>query len=208
MKWNEPPIPLRSIVCLPRWLMIGGVAISAACMIAGVVMAIYAFTCTSAGELGGWLGGAFGCLIGGAGGLFGTLADWRRRLPPQLLFTQLQHDRPSPFYRVFWAALAAAIAGLVIACFWSHRIVWHGLVQTGGILAFASGCQEAIRRHSNQKARAVFTLYADGMLAAEEAAAIDAARAQDPKFDAAVHEFQRIAAELRRLGTMSPGTSG
>jgi hypothetical protein len=200
MKKNEPPIPLRSVVCLPRWLMIGGVALSAACMLAGVVMAVYGSLTASGGALGGWLGGAFGCVIGGAGGLFGTLADWRRRLPAPLLFAQLQRDQALPFFRVFWPALAAVIVGLVLACFWDSRIVWHGLVQTGGILAFASGCQEAIRRHSNQKARAVFTLYADGMLDGADAAAIDDARKKDPKFDAAVQEFQRVAAELRRLG--------
>jgi len=200
MKKNEPPIPLRSVVVLPRWLMIGGVALSAACMLAGVVMAVYGSLTASGGALGGWLGGAFGCVIGGAGGLFGTLADWRRRLPAPLLFAQLQRDKALPFFRVFWPALAAVIVGLVLACFWDSQIVWHGLVQTGGILAFASGCQETIRRHSNRKARAVFTLYADGMLDGADAAAIDEARRKDPKFDAAVQEFQRVAAELRRLG--------
>ncbi|HEX6810583.1 MAG TPA: hypothetical protein VF384_03065 [Planctomycetota bacterium] len=204
MKKNEPPIPLRSVVCLPRWLMLGGVTLSVACMLAGVVLAVHGLATASGGALGGRLGGAFGCLIGGAGALVGTLADWRRRAPAPLLFAQLQRDKPLPIYRMFWPSLIAAIVGLVLYCIWGNWFVSYPIVLIGGIFAFIAGCQETIRRHSTREARAVFTLYADGMLDGDDAAAIDDARKKDAKFDAAVQEFRRVAAALRRIDGAGP----
>ncbi|HEX5054784.1 MAG TPA: hypothetical protein VFZ65_23610 [Planctomycetota bacterium] len=200
MKKNDKPIPLQSVVYLPRWLMLGGVALSGACIAGGIVLAIVGLCTASGGALGGYLGGAVGCIVGGAGGLFGTLADWRRRLPATALFGYLKQDAPPPFYRrVFWPSLAVMLLGIALGLVWNHRAIWHGLVQTGAMLAFCSGTIEAVRRHGHRRARAVFSLYADGALDAADAAAIDDARAKDARFDAEVLEFQRVSEALRDL---------
>jgi hypothetical protein len=195
MKPNEL-IPVRSIVVLPRWLLLGGVGLSVACIAAGIGLAIYGFATASGGQLGGWLGGAFGCIIGGAGALFGTLNDQRRRIPAPLLFVYLQRDQPAPFYKLFWPSVALFAVGLATALLWGGQLAWRGGVQVGGIMAFIAGTMEAIRRHMHRQAVAVFTLYAEGVLAADDAAAIDDARTTDPKFDAAVKEHQRIVAAV------------
>lgn len=208
MKSTAPPIPVRSVVCLPRWLLVGGVALSGGAMLAGIGMAGYAFLATPNTTPGNWygglLGGALGCIGGGAGGLFGALADWRRRLPPTLLFAYLQQDRVHPYYRrVFWPALLVFVVGMVLGCIWNEPAIWHGMVQTGGILAFTSGSFEVIRRHTTHRTRILFALYADGALDPADTAAIDAARRQDPRFDAAVRDYQAVAARVARLGAIA-----
>jgi len=202
MKHGETPIPVRSVICLPRWLLVISILLCGACMAAGLALAIWGIATQRGGSLGGALGGAFGCLIGGAGGLFGTLCDWRRRLPAPVLLAHVQQDMPSQYYRrVFWPALCVAVIGTAIGTFvWSHPALWHGVVQTCGILACMAGGMEVIRRHTTAQARAVFGLYADGLLDAADAAAIDDARSKDPKFDAAVREHQRVAQQLRQIG--------
>ena len=203
MKRHEPPIPVRSVVCLPRWLMIVGVAISAGCIAAGVGLAVYAFGWAEGGARAGLLGGAVGCVFGGGGGLFGTLNDWHRRLPATVLLQHLRDDRPSQFYRrVFWPALVVLVLGVVAGCCWSHRAIWNGVVQPSGMLTFLAGVFEVVRRHTTRQARAVFALYADGALDPADAAAIDAARTQDPRFDAAVREWLDVSA---RLGAFARG---
>lgn len=198
MKHHEPPIPVRSVVCLPRWLMLGGTALSAACIAAGVGMIGYAIGWAEPAARGGLIGGAVGCVIGGAGGLFGTLNDWHRRLPATALWQHLRHDRANALYRrAFWPSLALLAAGLVVGWFWPSRAIWHGVVQTSAILAFVAGTIEAARRHTTRQARAVFALYADGLLAADEAAAIDDARRKDAAFDAAVRAWSALSTELR-----------
>jgi hypothetical protein len=201
MKRNEAPIPVRSVVCLPRWLLVFGVATSGACLLGGLVLVAYALLAAppdaGGGWYGGWIGGGLGCVMGGAGGLFGTLADQRRRLAAPQLFALVQNDAPSPFYRrVFWPATGVAALSLVVGnATGEWRLVW-GFLQTGGILAFVSGVTEAMRRHTVQQARALFALYADGVLAPDDAAAIEVARQRDPQFDAAVRGFQQVAQGL------------
>ncbi|MFY9345372.1 MAG: hypothetical protein WAT39_22970 [Planctomycetota bacterium] len=201
MKANATPIPVRSVVCLPRWLVRAAVAVCIVLLLGclGLVTWGALFVDESGrrwGAIGGGLGGAIGCL----GGLWGTLNDWRRRLPATVLLRHVQHDAPLPFYtRVFWPALAAFVLGIVLGCIFQHRAIWHGLVQTGGMLAFISGCLELVRRHTTKQARALFALYADGALAPEDAAAIDDARQKDAKFDAEVREFQALGERVREL---------
>ncbi|MCA8976980.1 MAG: hypothetical protein KDC98_19810, partial [Planctomycetes bacterium] len=93
----------------------------------------------------------------------------------------------------------ALVIGLVLGCFWNHRVVWQGLVQTSAILGFIAGVIEASRRHSTRQAKAVFALYADGVLAAEDAAAIDDARQKDAKFDAEVRAWLELDDRLHVL---------
>lgn len=199
MRRDEPPIPLRSIVCLPRWLMLAGAAISVAAMLFGVAAIGYGIlrAANDAG-VGGAIGGGIGCLIGGAGGLFGTLRDWNRRLPATAFLLQVRNDVPHPFYRrVFRLAVAALAVGVLAGILWNHRAIWQGVVQTSGILAFISGTLEATRRHSVRQARAVFALYADGLLDAADTAAIDDARAKDPRFDADLRRYLEVGEQVR-----------
>jgi len=199
VKKQQQPIPLRSIIILPRWMMISGVALASVCMLAGFVMLVYAIGWTSGSELGGWIGGAVGCIGGGAGALFGTLGDWKRRLPATVYLHHLNNDQPSVMYRrFFWPALVVFVIGLFVGSFvWNNRAVWHGLVQTGGILAFIGGSMEAMRRHSTHQARAVFALYADGALDNEDTEAIDDARQKDAKFDAEVEAYLEVSDRVR-----------
>ena len=198
MKKQEQAIPLRSVIILPRWLMVGGVALGVACMLGGVGLIVFAFGWTEGGARYGALGGAFGCLIGGAGGLFGTLCDWRRRLPATIYLQHIHHDEPALMYRrAFKPAVVALVLGLVVGCFlWNNPAIWFGVVQPMGILSFISGVQEAIRRHSTQQARAVFALYADGVLEPEDTAAIEDARQKDPEFDADVLAYLQISKQV------------
>ena len=199
MKKNEQPIPLRSIIILPRWMMIGGVVLSGGCMLAGLVMIVYAIGWEESGQRAGWIGGAVGCLFGGGGGLFGTLCDQKRRLPaPVYLRYYVNNDKPSPMYRkVFWPALVVFCIGVLLGClFWNNRAIWQGIVQTSGILLFISGSIEAMRRHTTRQARAVFALYADGALEPEDTAAIDDARQKDAKFDDEVLTYLEISEQV------------
>lgn len=201
MNKNAVPIPVRSVVCLPRWMMLTGVTVCSVLLVACLALAAHGIIWAEArgsrwGAIGGGLGGAIGCL----GGLYGTLNDWYRRLPAKTLLWCVQHDEPMPFYRrVFWPAVVVGTVGIVIGCLWSHRAIWQGVVQTSGILAFIAGSQELIRRHTTRQARALFALYADGALAADDADAIDAARRQDAAFDEEVRAFQAIGERVRRL---------
>jgi hypothetical protein len=203
MKKNEPPIPVRSVVCLPRWLLVSAVALCSVLALGCIALIVWGAVMVD--DTGGrWRlnGGGLGGLIGCAGGLFGTLCDWRRRLPAPPLLQHLQHDTPLPFYRrVFWPALGVFLLGIVLGCIWNERAIWHGIVQTGGMLAFLSGVMEAVRRHTTQQARALFALYADGALAPSDAAAIDDAIAKDPKFAEELRAYQAISEQVRQLVT-------
>ena len=202
MKKNQQPIPLRSIIVLPRWMLVSGVVISGACMLAGLVMLIYAIGWEEPGKKAGWIGGAVGCLFGGGGGLFGTLCDQKRRLPATVyLRYYVNNDKPTPMYRlVFWPALTVLCIGLLLGAFvWNHPAIWHGMVQTSGILTFISGTIEAMRRHTTRQARMVFALYADGALEPEDTAAIDDARQKDAKFDAEVVTYLEISEQVNDL---------
>ena len=201
MKKHEAPIPLRGIVCLPRWLMATGVSLSAACMLAGVWFLVAACVWAEGpDQLGSAIGAGLGCLGGGAGGMFGTLADWYRRLPAPVYLQHLRHDAPHPLYRrAFWPALLTLLACLALALVYGWwPWVWAPL-QASAILAFVAGTVEATRRHATRRARAVFALYADGALDAEDTAAIDDARRRDERFDRDVREYLAIDGEVRAL---------
>jgi hypothetical protein len=202
MKTNEPLIPVRSVVLLPRWLLIASIAL---CSVLGLgcigLMVWGAVMVDHPGGRWGLIGGGFGGLIGCAGGMFGTLRDWRRRLPPPPLLRHLLHDAPMPFYRyTFWPAVAATIVGLALLPF-CERVAWQPFLQTGGILAFCSGGAELIRRHTTKQARALFALYADGALEPADANAIGEAIAKDPAFAEELRAYRAISEQVRRLAS-------
>jgi hypothetical protein len=200
MKKNAVPIPVRSVMCMPRWLLMSAVWLCSMGIAGGIGLAVYGLAVAPRHELGGWLGGGLGSAFGCAGGLFGTLRDSNRRLPAPVLWRQLQQAPSTRFYRrVFWPALIAFGLGLLLACFWNHRVIWHGLVQTGGMLAFVSGTIEVMQRHTRRKAHALFALYSDGALDPDDTAAIDDARAKDPEFDAEVCAWQQVGAHVQDL---------
>lgn len=201
MKKNENPIPLRSIVCMPRWLMVGGAVLSGGCIAAGLGMVVYAIGwAQGAGEVSGSIGGALGCIIGGAGGLFGTLRDWYRRLPATVYLHQVQNDEPHPIYRrAFWPAVVVLVLALSVAATFDLWRACYGLIQLGAIMSFISGTIEAMRRHSTRRARAVFALYADGMLERRDTEAIDDTRSKDARFDADVRAYLHISQQIDDL---------
>ncbi len=200
MKTNETPIPVRSVVCLPRWLMSASVTLCLVLLLGCLAFVVYGIGWVEEpgrrwGAIGGGLGGAIGCL----GGLYGTLNDWYRRLPATALLWHVQNDAPLPFYRrVFWPSLAAFGLGLILLCF-CERVVWQPFLHVGGMLAFMSGGMELIRRHTTRQARALFAVYSDHTLEPADAAAIDDARRKDAKFDAEVRAFQELGERLRGL---------
>lgn len=205
MKRNEPPIPVRSVVCLPPWLTIASVVLCGGLMLCGLALIVHGLTFTSTGARAGWIGGGLGCFVGASGGLFGTWMDWRRRLPAPALLAHVNNDKPLLVYRWgFWPALIALAAGLALLVGSGSRTAWFSLVQIGGMFAFLSGSLEMIRRDTTKRARALFALYADGALSPEDAAAIDDARAKNPRFDAAVREFQALSDRVRRLTEGAP----
>lgn len=202
MNPNERPIPVRSVVCLPRWLWWSGLLVGSVCLLGGVAMLVYAVAGgppdTGAEWYGAWFGGAGGCLAGGAASLFGVIADLRRHRPATDLFELVQHDGPLPFYRrVFWPALAVAALAAAVGIVTGTWAWVQGLVLSGGMLALIAGIMEVVRRHTTRQAKMLFALYADGLLGGEDTAAIDAARARQPKFDAAVRAYQAVAARLQ-----------
>ncbi len=202
MTKHNQPIPLRSITIVPRWLMISGVVLSGACILAGIVMSIYAIGWEEPGRRSGWIGGAIGCVLGGGGGLVGTLCDQNRRLPATVyLRYYINNDKATPMYRiVFWPALVVLCIGLIIGCLvWSHPVIWQGVVQWSGLLTFLSGSIEAMRRYTTRQARAVFALYADGALEPVDTAAIDDARAKDVKFDDAMVTYLELREQATAL---------
>lgn len=200
MKKVPAPIPLATVVLLPRWLLTCGVVLSSACIAAGFVLLGYGLATASGSALGGYVGGAIGCIGGGGGGLFGTLRDWSRRIPAPALLACLRYEHPLRFYRlVFWPALTVFGLGIVAGLIWGGPAIWHGMVQTGGMLAFMSGVQEVGRRHMHRVATAIFTLYAEGVLDPRDAAAIDDARRKDPDFDAAVIAHRELVSKLAGL---------
>jgi hypothetical protein len=199
MKKNDKPIPVRSVIAVPRWLMVSVAVLSLAFGLGCVATIVYgAMMVDDTGSRWGYIGGGFGGLIGCAGAVVGTLCDWSRRLPATLLLRLVQNDAPAPFYRVFWPSTAAFVLGLGLL-FCCERFVWQPLLQLGGILAFLSGAMEVIRRHTTNQARALFALYADGALDPADTAAIEDARAKDPQFDAEVRAFQELGARIEQL---------
>ena len=208
MKKPEIPIPLRSVVGLPPWLMWTGVVVSGLCMLGGLVMIVQGivtgvtatevYDATVRGRTAGAIGGGIGCLIGGAGGMFGTLRSWSNRIPANWLLPLVREDHTNPLYRrVFWPALAVFVLSLAIGvAFGPWGWLW-GFLQTSGILLCISGCIEAGRRHTVRQARTVFALYADGQLDADDTAAIDDARAKVEGFDADLQDYLRVSERVR-----------
>jgi hypothetical protein len=203
MRTNEPPIPVRSVVGLPRWFMVTVVAVCAVLAIGCLALVVWGVFFVDGPfwrARGGWVGGGLGGLVGCAGGLCGTLADWRRRIPAPPLLRHVQHDAPLPFYRrAFRPALALFALGVVAGSVWPERAIWQGVVHPAGMIVFLAGTLELVRRHTTKQARVLFALYADGALTAEDRAAIDDARAKDPAFDAEVRAWQRIDERVRGL---------
>ena len=64
MKQNDVPIPVSSIMCMPRWLVVGAVSVCSLGIVGGVGLAVYGIAFAPRHELGGWLGGGLGSAIG------------------------------------------------------------------------------------------------------------------------------------------------
>jgi hypothetical protein len=199
MKQDTLPIPLDHVVLmLPRWLHRACVVTAALSLTIAVVMAC----CGSA-----WFGElaprdrTVGTAVLFADGLalFGVVAGVRwvgRRVRANGLFEFLtggprtrQLARAAtvlvPCFAVF--GVGALLAGHV-------RLAVVGGFVNAAVFAGMAGFEAVIRHCLRRQAMAIFTLYAEGQLAAGDAAAIDDARSKDARFDAAVHEYQRVVA--------------
>jgi len=195
MKANEPSIVLPGMQSVLTGFGLLATACSASVFGVGVVAALQTFRGAmplAVGLVMAPIGLGFG-----AAGLFVMLGRWSNRLSAPHLLVHLQNERPLLLYRVFFvASLAMLVAGFVLSA-WSNYGM--GLVQTGAMFAGVLGGLEWFRRRVRMRARILFTLYADGMLDPEATAAIDAARSQDERFDAAVRSFQQWNAAVTEL---------
>jgi hypothetical protein len=206
-------IPLRSVTLMPRWAYVATAAFCWLTIAAGAALVVWGALGADPGRIGGGIGGGLGCMIGGLGGLWGTRKDWLRRPNPLMLLQHLQGSSIVPFAKSWmWVGVLMTAAGLALwlagspgarsPLFMGLVWIWVGVVM------------RAMHAHLLRRARAVFTLYAEGLLAPAEAAVIDDARAKDAGFDRRVREFQQLNDQVRELGTVSgpdpfaPGESG
>ncbi len=191
-------LPVRSVCVLPRWLYLSGLALSWGCILGCLGLVVWGAVAFEGGGRGGMIGGGIGGMIGGFGALFGVWNDHRRRLDPAALLRCLQQVVPSRFVRVAVPiSLAITVLALLLGACGVTPQIWLRMLHAPALILFLAGTQEAIRRHLLHRARAVFMLYADGVLVAEDARAIDDARARHPDLDRAVRDFQTVAARLQ-----------
>lgn len=190
MNAYDPTLRLPGITSLPRWLVTLGISLSAGCILAGFGMLAYAASWAQGPGVGGLYGGAFGCVIGGAGGLFGTLMDVRRGVPAAALLLRARHDEVAPLFRVtFWPAVVVLVASGALWLWLEMPALARGLAQPSGILAAIGGAIEAARRHTATQAKAALRAYAAGELSPDKTAVIERARAVDAAFDAGLREY-------------------
>lgn len=193
-------MPVRSVVLLPTWAIRGGIAVALLAMFTGILLAVYGLTTASGNELGGWLGGAFGCLVGGGGAFAGVWFAARARLPALHLWQAMQRTEPLALYRrLFRPGLVLTVLGGIVGVGFDSAAVRIGLLQPAAIVTTIAGLLELERRHSLAAARALFALYADGALTPDDAAAIDDARAKVPAFDAEVRAWRALQAKMDAL---------
>jgi hypothetical protein len=191
-------IPLRSVTLMPRWAYVATAAFCWVTIAAGVALVVWGALGADSGRIGGAIGGGLGCVIGGLGALYGTRRDWRRRPNPLLLLRHLQGRSIVPLAKAWmWAGVLMTAAGLALWLAGSPGA--RPPLSMGLIWIWVGFVLRAMHAHLLRRARAVFTLYAEGLLAPEEAAAIDDARAKDPDFDRRVREFQQLNDRLREL---------
>jgi hypothetical protein len=206
MKTGAPPIPLASVAMFPRALSAAALAIGA--------LGVATTGAIAVGAGAGWLdaprdGERIGLVVTFAASLFGLALGWllpRLRVRPRDLFAHVQRPARWSPPAVLLALVSGALPAVAAAgalCGWGSRAMIMTAVNCGIVAAIAGGIG-LVRRHLHRQAIAVFALYAEGALDPADARAIDAARAMDPAFDAAVLEHQRItglvAEQLGRTG--------
>jgi hypothetical protein len=131
---------------------------------------------------------------------------WTHRLSVVQLMQHLQNERSVIWFRMgFVPSLLMFVAGICLEC----TVGWGtGGIQVGATFALAVTGLEFARRHARRRARTMFALYADGLLAPEIAATIDAARGENPAFDAAMDAFHRWNTAVAKLSDGEPEGHG
>jgi hypothetical protein len=130
----------------------------------------------------------------------GRFAEWlgtRVRAPGLFLFLE-DHPRTRPLAR---AATVLSplflLSGVVALPLWGARTAVLGGFLHCGLLLLSVVIEAVSRSLLRRQAAAIFTLYLEGVLAPDDAAAIDHARARDPRFDAAVRDHQHVVAMVK-----------
>ena len=193
-------LSIASVTVMPRAVYVLASSLAWLTIVAGAILCLWASFGADTGRIvGGW-GGGLGCALGGLGALYGTKKDWQRRPNPVLLLHHLQGRSIVPMARIwFWNALLVLVIGLVLMLCGQPKALWLSPVFMGSIWMVCAAFLRAMHAHLLRRARAVFTLYAEGVLEPADAVAIDDARAKNPDFDRAVREHQKINAALREL---------
>lgn len=200
MKTDQKPIPLASVVMFPPWFRTFTIGIGTA----GVLMAIVTVIAVATGAVEPPQGERLaGMLVTLGASLFAFFLAWalpRARIRPQNLFLHIRKRAPAsrPPSRARGLLILFAIAALVVGtagtCYgWGSRQMAMTVVNSLLLVAIV-GSLGAVTRHLHRQAIAVFAVYAEGSLDPADAHAIDAARAADPAFDAAVRDYLRINA--------------
>jgi len=201
MKPEQRPVVLPGMqAAVSGWNLVV-LAFSASAIGTGTMVAIGACM----GSAPPWVGFGMAPLLLGAGttGLLRSMRRWTRGLTAPQLLVHLQNEKSLVTYRIFMPiALTLLAIGLVSSLLWTVRP--SSLVMTGTMFCCLWGGLEWFRRSARRRARILFTLYADGALEPEEAAAIDAERRHSPSFDAAVLSFQRWNAAIADLSRVEP----
>jgi hypothetical protein len=203
MKRNDSPVPLTSAVLVfPRWLRAAGYgagagSVALALLLLTVGVGPFARLPERARTIG------IALLVGSGLAMLVVMGfvRWvgRRVRAPGLFLFLTDEPRTRRIARAATFLFPAFLLFGVIA-------VGVGNVRVGVVGGFVNCCVvalaaavETVSRHFlRQQASAVFTLYAEGVLAPGDAAAIDDAREKDPQFDAAVREHQRVVAMVEQ----------
>lgn len=203
MKREDSPVALASAVRLfPRWLRAAGYGVAAgsiafALAILTIDIAPFAALPEARRSVGValMLGSGLTLLV-----LIGFERWVGRRVHAPGLFAflvdELRTRRISRVARVLFPAFLLFGVGAVVLG--NVRVGVVGGFVNCFVVAMAAATETVIRRCLRQQAKAIFTLYAEGVLAPGDAAAIDDARAKDPRFDAAVREHQRVVAMVEQ----------
>jgi len=200
MSGERPFLPTVQNVMMPVWLVHLFLGISVACILAGpVLLAIGLFEYGGHPDsLWGFVGGAFGCTVGGLGSFLGTYNSMQMMKGAVHVFYRLKLTGVDIGIAIYGAiGLALLVTGLVFLAAGADQAHVHGSLLLGAITLLQVGAYGIFRWVILRNARALFTLYLDGALTREEAEAIDRARAGSPAFDRMIREFDGVNRAVR-----------
>lgn len=199
MRERRPFLPVTSGFVIPSWLIYAMLAVSAACVLGGMVLLGSALLVErTPNERWGLLGGAFGCIVGGLGSFLGCYNTYQMQQGAVHVFYRLQRTGVDVGMAVYGLTGAAFLAwGLVQLAAGAARADWYGPLLLASIVLLQVIGYGVFRWVILRNARALFSLYLDGALTPEETAAIDEARRAHSAFDAMIREFDTVNRAVR-----------